>query len=150
MRRSLLFLALLALVFTAPARSEEKTAPEEKTVVVARVAYQPADEKDKGLWSELRCRLARSGSQGSIWMGGFGRWNVQFSIENDGKDLWIGLTEANGVTLGSSAEKPVSLKENPILDTLLPLEWNKDIVFFKTDFGTMTIRLSKEVAKAGQ
>lgn len=151
MRRSLLFLALLAMAFTTPARSEEKTAPEEKTVIVARVAYHPTDKEGKEVWSELRYGLARGDSRGSIWMpGGLGRWNVQFSIDNERNDVFVQLSEAQGLTLGSSAETPVSLKENTILETELPLEWNKDIVFFKTDFGTMTIRLSKEVAKAGQ
>ncbi len=112
MRRSLLFLALLAMAFTASARSEEKTAPGKRRLSCEWSLISLADEKDKGLWSDLRCTLARGGLMGSIWMGGFGRWNVQFAIENDGKELWIELTEAKGVTLGSSAEKPVSLKEN--------------------------------------
>ncbi len=151
MKRSLLFLALLALAFTAPARSEEKTAPEEKTVIVARVVYHSTDGKDNWAWSELRCEAARCDSLGSIWMpGGLGRWNVHFSVDNERNDFYVSLSEARGLTLGSSAETPVSLKENTILETMLPLEWNKDIVFFKTDLGTMTIRLSKEVAKAGQ
>lgn len=151
MKRSLLFLALLAMVFVAPARSEEKAAGEEKTIVVARIAYRPADEKDKGAWSELRYGLARGGSQGSIWMpGGLGRWNVQFSIENEEKDVYVQLSEARGVNLGSSAEKPISFGESAIMETMLPLEWNTDIVFFRTDSGTMTIRLSKEGGKPVQ
>lgn len=145
MKRSLLFPILVALVFTVSARAEEKAHIDEKEVIVTKIVFRPAMEGNAPATTELRCLGFYSDWSGSIWIPERGRWRVNLSWDDSGSGptIHIDLAEPCQISFGKNAETPIGLGEAEILRTTLPFEWNKDIVFFKTNFGTMTIRLEK-------